>query len=245
MKAVSLFSGIGGFDLGLERAGIETILQVEIDPFCRRVLEKHWPDVLRIADVRDVTAADCAGVDLIYGGFPCQPVSVEGKRLGQVDERWLWPEFARLIRQVRPRYALMENVAGLFTAGLDLVLADLAAIGRDAEWTVVSACSVGAAHPRERVFILSYSAGIGLEGRVQEWSRIGIEALPQTPVRWELSAPYVCRSSDGIPDRTHRLRSLGNAVVPQVAEYVGRRLMAFDRALTDETTTSTPEGAIG
>jgi DNA (cytosine-5)-methyltransferase 1 len=175
MKAVSLFSGIGGFDLGLERAGIEIVLQVEIDEFCRRVLAKHWPDLRRIADVRDVTAEDCDGADLIFGGFPCQPVSVAGKRLGAEDERWLWPEFARLLGLVRPRFALVENVPGLFDAGFDEVLTDLAALGYDASW----------------------NAG----------------------------EPRVGRVAHGVPGAVARLHALGNAVVPQVAELIGRRLM--------------------
>lgn len=239
---MSLFSGIGGMDLGLERAGIEIILQVEIDEFCRRVLAKHWPDVLRIADVRDVTAEDCDGADLIFGGFPCQPVSVAGKRLGADDERWLWPEFARLLGLVRPRFALVENVPGLFDAGFDEVISDLAALGYDASWSVVSACAVGAPHPRERLFIVAYTSGVdgeawdrlvpcggwrspspvgGLSGvRVPHgWGRAGI---------WNAGEPRVDRVANGVPGAVARLHALGNAVVPQVAELIGRRLVAVD-----------------
>ncbi len=113
MRFGELFAGIGGIGLGLERAGMEVRWHVEKDEYCRRVLAKHWPDVARYEDVKDVGAHNLEPVDLICGGFPCQPVSVAGKRKAQDDERWLWPEFSRILRELRPRYALMENVPGL------------------------------------------------------------------------------------------------------------------------------------
>ncbi len=106
MKVGSLFSGIGGLDLGLERAGMEVVWQVEIDDFCNKVLAKHWPDVARYRDVRTV-GDDLEHVDLICGGFPCQPVSVAGKRNGKEDERWLWPDYLRIVRIVKPRWVLV------------------------------------------------------------------------------------------------------------------------------------------
>src|SRR6266850_6229536 len=123
----SLFAGIGGFDLGLERAGWICRWQVELDPFCQRVLAKHWPDVRRYGDVRAFPEPDTERVDLICGGFPCQPVSVAGKRRAQADERWLWPEFARVVRALRPHLVLVENVPGLLQRGIGDVLGDLAA----------------------------------------------------------------------------------------------------------------------
>ena len=108
----SLFAGVGGFDLGFERAGMECKWQVEIDPLCRSVLERHWPAVTRYADIREVRWDDVERVEVVCGGFPCQPVSVAGKRRAQEDDRWLWPEFARCIGELRPRYAVMENVTG-------------------------------------------------------------------------------------------------------------------------------------
>ena len=157
MRVGSLFSGIGGFDLGLELAGHEIVWQVENEPYCRKVLAKHWPDVPCYEDIHDCGAHNLKGVDVICGGFPCQPVSVAGKQLAQDDERWLWPEFARIIRELRPRYALVENVPGLLVRGMGDVLGDLAELGYDAEWGCVSAASVGAPHLRSRVFIVAHA----------------------------------------------------------------------------------------
>lgn len=113
LRVGSLFAGIGGLDLGLERAGMKIVWQVEIDPFCLRMLEKHWPEVPKYGDIRQLTGEELEEVDLIAAGFPCQPVSVAGKKRGTEDERWLWPEAARIIRMVRPKYVLVENVPGL------------------------------------------------------------------------------------------------------------------------------------
>lgn len=153
----SLFAGIGGIDLGLERAGWTCRWQVEYDPFCQRVLAKHWPDVARYGDITGIDWSTVEPVDLLAGGFPCQPVSVAGKQLAQADERWLWPEFARAVRDLRPRLVLVENVPGLLAHGMGDVLGDLAAAGYDAEWRIVSAASVGAPHLRERVWITAHA----------------------------------------------------------------------------------------
>ena len=157
MTVGSLFSGIGGFDLGLERAGHEILWQVENDPYCQKVLAKHWPDIPCYGDIHDVGKHNLEKVDMICGGFPCQPVSVAGKRKGQDDDRWLWPEFGRLIRELRPRYVLVENVPGLLIRGMGDVLGDLAKLGYDAEWGCVSAASVGAPHLRKRIFIVAHA----------------------------------------------------------------------------------------
>ncbi|RJQ10621.1 MAG: DNA (cytosine-5-)-methyltransferase [Bacillota bacterium] len=159
VRVGSLFAGIGGFDLGLEWAGMEVCWQVEIDPSCVEVLENHWSEVARYGDIRTLDPRDLGSVDLICGGFPCQPVSLAGRRRGQEDERWLWPEFARTVRVVRPRYVLVENVPGLLVRGMGEVLGDLAALGYDAEWDCIPAAAVGAPHLRYRVFIVAYTAG--------------------------------------------------------------------------------------
>lgn len=151
----SCCAGIGGIDLGLERAGMTVRWQVEIDDFCNRVLAKHWPDVARFRDVRDVGAHCLERVDLIAGGLPCQPVSVAGPRRKQADERWLWPEFARVVSELQPAWVLVENVPGLRTAGLRDVLADLADLGFDAEWETFGAYEFGAPHKRERIFLVA------------------------------------------------------------------------------------------
>ena len=234
MKVGSLFSGIGGLELGLERAGMKVVWQVERDEFCRRVLAKHWPDVQRFEDVHDVGAHNLEPVDLICGGFPCQPVSVAGKRKAQDDERWLWPEFARIIRELRPRYALMENVPGLLVRGFGDVLGDLATLGYDAEWESIPASAVGAPHRRDRVWIVAHPDSSGRDRGTEP--DIFAQTRLETPHRHHVNGlalaerpPWVCepavdRVADGIPARVDRLKCLGNAIVPQVAHYVFQQL---------------------
>jgi DNA (cytosine-5)-methyltransferase 1 len=234
----SLFTGIGGLDLGLEWAGFTTAWQCERDEWCRGILGRHWPGIGRYSDVHDVNES-AEWVDVIAGGFPCQPVSVAGKRLAQADERWLWPEFARIIGVLRPRIALMENVAGLLARGFGDVLGDLAALGYDAEWHCIRAADVGAPHKRERIFIVAHTDSPGLQGHrgehglhapVQKVQTDGrrSEPSPNDARRgrghWSVE-PGVGRMADGVPNRVDRIRALGNAVVPQVAEQVGRLIM--------------------
>jgi DNA (cytosine-5)-methyltransferase 1 len=160
----SLFSGIGGLELGLEWAGLgETSLQCEIEKFPLEILEKHWPDAVRINDVRKIKKADLPGSpNIICGGFPCQPHSLAGKRKGASDDRHLWPEFARIIDEYRPDWVVAENVPGIRSNGALLeVLTDLADVGYDAEWIRLSAAAVGAPHLRERIFIVAYPGSAG------------------------------------------------------------------------------------
>jgi len=156
MKIGSLFSGIGGLELGLERSRLGSVSwQCEIDPFCRAVLARHWPDAMRYEDVRTVDAT-APSVDVICGGFPCQDVSLAGKRAGLAGERsGLWHEFARIIGELEPKIVVIENVLGLRTSGLSRVLADLAALGFDAEWSDLAASDIGAPHQRRRLFIVA------------------------------------------------------------------------------------------
>ena len=309
----SLFSGIGGLDLGLERAGMEVIWQSEIDPYGCRVLEKHWPEVVNHGNIKDINWRDVVRPDVICGGYPCQPFSMAGKRQGTDDPRHLWPWVRDAIVELRPRYAILENVRGHITLGLSTVLGELAAIGYNAEWQIVSAASVGAPHRRDRVIILAYPSEQFKHGRghlnsqsasgqwqaIQEpsdrsdspstdtvgelantdslrrvhgqsevfttdrWldalrligtSRSDVadaseqhrngqshhsrdserpETLPQSGdssrtsgrSNWQ-TEPDVGRVAHGIPSRVDRLRGLGNAVVPQVAELVGRMVVS-------------------
>lgn len=157
MKLGSLFSGIGGLDLGVEAAtGARTVWQVERDEWCRGILARHWPDAVRYDDVCKV-GEELERVDIIAGGFPCQDVSVAGKRAGLTggERSGLWREYARIVRVVRPRFVFVENVAGLLSMEFGRVLGDLAALGYDAEWAVFRASDVGAPHRRERVFVLA------------------------------------------------------------------------------------------
>jgi DNA (cytosine-5)-methyltransferase 1 len=238
LNVLSLFSGIGGLELGLERAGMTTVGQVEIDPFCRRVLAKHWPEVPRHDDVR--TAVEWwrgrarPRVDVVAGGFPCQPVSLIGKRRAQDDSRWGWPWFADVVRALRPRYVLVENVPGLLTAGLGNVLGDLASLGFDAEWSMLSACAVGAPHSRERLFILAYPTGSDVEQTDEVSATVPARRTSLGTTRGDarraswLPEPAMDRVAYGAARSVGfaELQALGNAVVPQVAEHVGRLIIA-------------------
>jgi DNA (cytosine-5)-methyltransferase 1 len=320
----SLFAGIGGFDLGLETAGFEICWQVEIDRHCRAVLERRFPRARRFEDVRTVGADTLDPVDVICGGFPCQDLSNAGKGAGIDGARsGLWSEFARIVRELRPRYVLVENVPALLTgkgkrwdrAPIGRVLGDLAEIGYDAEWSVLSAREFGAPHLRKRVWIVAYrgegtdasgdrrrtrrsggssrlcedgkrleAAGMadaprhaeartaaparsereragscGPAGRARTLAgtadphrrrgedRCGVpegqgeQALPdpdrggagdrreaaRSGCQWAVE-PDVGRVAHGVPDRVERLAALGNALVPQIAEWIGRRILAYE-----------------
>ncbi len=156
----------GGIDLAAEWAGFRTILFCEQDKYCQQVLKKHWPDVLIIEDIKDVNRKTVSeSVTLVSGGFPCQPFSVAGKRRGKEDDRYLWPEMFRVIQELKPTWALCENVANFVNMGLDDALSDLESAGYEAQPFLIPACGVGALHKRERVFIVAYSERIGRRGR--------------------------------------------------------------------------------
>jgi len=159
MKVLSLCSGIGGFEIACEWAGMGIVGQVEIDPFCLRVLEKHWPKVRRIPDVKDVRGDEFGTVDIIVAGIPCQPYSVAGKRKGNKDDRAIWPEVSRIIQKARPAWCVIENVTGFVSLALDDALSDLESEGYETAAFVIPACAVGAPHRRDRVWILAHSAG--------------------------------------------------------------------------------------
>jgi DNA (cytosine-5)-methyltransferase 1 len=178
----SLFAGIGGMDLGLERAGMVCRWQVEIDDYCRRVLAKHWPDVPKYGDIREVTGGELERVDLICGGFPCQDISNAGKRAGIDGERsGLWSEYIRLVRVLRPRYVLVENVAALLGRGIDRVLGDLAASGYDAEWDCIPAAAVGAPHLREAAPDTASRMRTRVNGRRNSGRRAGTTCAAPLP----------------------------------------------------------------
>lgn len=261
MKVLDLFSGIGGFSLGLERTGgFGTVAFCEIDHYCRKVLAKHWPEVPCYDDIRTLTAdrlaADGIGVDVICGGFPCQDISVAGKGLGLAGERsGLWREFHRLIGELRPRYVIVENTAALLHRGLGRVLGDLASIGYDTEWHCIPAAYVGADHIRDRVWIIAYpdEANQIIQRRTNEQSEevgenvadpdslrelqqnrgepnvrgwIGDRSEADFPRGYREIKPVLGRGVHGIPGRLDRIGALGNAVVPQIPELLGRSILA-------------------
>lgn len=165
LRTLDLFAGIGGFSLGLERTGgFETVAFCEIEEFPRKVLAKHWPDVPCYRDVRELRGSDVGSADVICGGYPCQPFSTAGKRLGEKDDRHLWPEFMRLVVELRPTWVIGENVAGHIGMGLDAVLSDLEGEGYACRSFVIPACAVDAPHRRDRVWTVAHS-GQGLHSR--------------------------------------------------------------------------------
>lgn len=239
LTVLDLFSGIGGFSLGLERTGgFKTIAFCEIDPFCRRVLKKRWPEVPIYEDIQlltaDKLAADGIRPDVICGGFPCQDISSMGRRLGLAGHRsGLWEYFSLAIGALEPRFVIVENVAALNFRGLGRVLSDLASIGYDAEWHTIPAATLGAPHERERCWIIAYPKSFA---RVyQPYLAKAAAGLLNEPIAWD-ACPWetpeagVCGVDDGIPDRVVRTERLGNAVVPQIPELIGRAILEAEKA---------------
>lgn len=224
MEFISLFSGIGGLDLGLERAGHVCIAQVEIDDYCQQVLQKHWPKVKKYRDIREFNTNSFDGKpQLICGGFPCQDISDAGKRKGITGSRSsLWKQFYRIICEFRPRFVLVENSSSLRRRGLPTVLGDLASVGYDSSWQCLPASAVGAPHIRERIFILAYPHHTRFRWRLPQ-SQGSEEA-------WQMdcwpSEPNLVRMAHGIPARLERIKGLGNAVLPAIGEMLGRILQA-------------------
>ena len=265
LRVLDLFSGIGGFSLGLERTGgFETVAFCEIEPFPRKVLKKHWPEVPCFEDVRKLKGSEVGPVDVICGGYPCQPFSTAGKRRGQEDDRHLWPEFARLVDELRPSWVIGENVAGHISMGLDDVLSDLEGQGYTCRTFVIPACAVGASHRRDRCWIVGHankntrkqpkSAALNYEteqhdakyfqnvadpaskrqsGQGTSWQPFGSTPFeyrkadkPFPTVGWP-DEPAICGADDGISPGmvSNRLAALGNAVVPQIPEMIGRAIL--------------------
>jgi DNA (cytosine-5)-methyltransferase 1 len=239
MRTLSLFSGIGGLDLGLERAGFKIVAQCEKDPYCRRVLAKHWPGVPCHDNVTTLDPTAYGPLDAIVGGFPCQDVSNAGHRAGLSGSRsGLYGELVRCLRVARPRIGILENVAALLARGMGTVLGDLAAIGYDAEWDCIPASAVGAPHRRDRVFIVAHRReernprpiprfDFGKAG--QGWSGCQADLLDviRSPFsgRGGIPKPLLCGMDDGSADWVDRVGACGNAVMPQVAEVVGRAVL--------------------
>ena len=301
MKVLDLFSGIGGFSLGLERAGMETVAFCENDKFCQKVLAKHWPDVPIHNNIEELDGREYKGtVNLVCGGFPCQPFSVAGQQRGKEDDRALWPEMLRVIREVEPAWVIGENVSGIIHMELDNVLSDLEGEGYSCQTFVIPACGVDARHKRNRVWIVgnakydgssattlprgsssssdndtqgqessskferasrprngenvadteclrqqgqgehqhsgnqeahrerqaSHALDVGF--REKRGAQPGMGGMVDGVSRWMDEPEGIPRVIGKAPDRAKRLKALGNAVVPQLVEVLGRMVMEIE-----------------
>ncbi len=231
MNVLSLFSGIGGLDLAAESAGMQTVAFCERDKFCQKVLAKHWPSVPCFDDITTLKASDIhVPVDIIAGGYPCQPFSVAGRRKGKDDDRYLWPEFSRLIDELRPSWVVGENVAGHITNGLDAVCDDLESKNYAVQTYVFPASAVGALHKRDRCFIVAHALREGLQiPRQKQNGENGRKARRSAAASgWWSVEPDVDRVAHGVRGRMDRLKSLGNAVVPQQAYPIFKAIMDIE-----------------
>jgi len=259
MKAIELFAGIGGISLAMEWAGIKTIAFCEREPFCQKVLKKHWPDVPVFDDVRTLNrkVLEETGViephgtvDIISGGFPCQPYSIAGERRGEEDDRALWKEMFRIIQEIRPRWVVGENVANFANMGLDNALSDLESIGYTAGAIILPALAVKAPHRRDRVFIVAnlpntnrvgYERIKRLSKNFEEVGKRGTGAFRTASklfddIDWKKRATEsgFLGTNDGVPNRMDRIRALGNAVVPQQIYPIFKAIVEIEKLLMEE-----------
>jgi len=227
LRTLDLFSGIGGFSLGLEATGyFETVGFCEIEPYPRAVIKKHWPDVPIYDDIKTLEGHNLGSIDIICGGFPCQDISGAGKGAGINGPRSsLWYEYARLIGEVRPGWVIIENVSMLRTRGLDRVLWSLAEIGYDAEWYCIPATYVGAPHSRDRIWIIAYpqrNKQPWKEPRLWPTGRVGRIEQPLPWDRdWKDTLAALRGMDDGFSRSVDRTDCLRNSIIPQIAQEIG------------------------
>jgi DNA (cytosine-5)-methyltransferase 1 len=225
----SLFSGIGGFEKGAELAGIKTLWNCEIELYQRNVLKKNFPNAKQYTDIREVKNVEY--VDIISGGFPCQDISVAGKMEGIKGQRsGLWSEIFRIIWEVRPKYAIIENSPALLIRGFERILLDLSKIGYNAEWQCISNYSFGYPHKRERLYVIAYSDKERLQGNIctnggfnsifKQWSSNPDDGRFMSKRIYEIRSDNVIRNGNGFQSWTHRVGSVGNAVNPTIAYYL-------------------------
>jgi DNA (cytosine-5)-methyltransferase 1 len=238
---IDLFSGIGGFSYGFEATGeFSTVVFVENNDFCQRILQKHWPDIPIYGDIKELSFTGVQA-DVVVGGFPCQDVSIAAqgdKRSILGDRSGLWTEYRRVIKEVRPNWVVIENVAALQNRGLIQILRQLTELGYDAEWHIIPAHSVGFPHTRKRIWIIAHSNRHRVERDcpfpLQGLSRLsrgqnmrGFAEFWRGPA---LHAPRLCRSPYGIPNGVDRLRGIGNSIVPQIAAVIAQSIVDWEEA---------------
>lgn len=250
LKMLDLFSGIGGFSLAASWTGqIETVAFCEIEPYCQKVLKKHWPDVPIHDDIRTLRGEDVGSVDIVCGGFPCQPFSVAGKRRGKEDDRYLWPEMFRVIQETKPTWVIGENVANFVNMALEDCVLDLEGEGYEVQPFIIPACAIGAPHRRDRVWIVAWNSTGNRNTKVRT-IREGENAIPfgicqdvaDTDVcnpasqgfqdranHWWAVEPDVGRVANGIPNRVDRIKGLGNAVVPYIPYQIFKLIVQIEQ----------------
>ena len=230
MKILDLFSGIGGITLGLEATGgFEASAFCETDYNCQQHLRRRWPDARIYSDIRDLSYEklhrDKVLVDIVVGGFPCTEVSNAGTKKGLAGSNsGLWSEHLRVLAEVHPKWAIVENVSALRSRGLVRVLKDLSTLGYCCEWHCIPGHAVGSPQERDRIWIVAYTDGTG---RQDKWEPLDIGrhlADIEREGRWS-SEPPVCRVADGLPLRVDRLQQLGNAVIPAIPEAIGKAIL--------------------
>ena len=227
------FAGIGGFSYAATKlvGGYRTTQFIEIDPFCQKILKKHFPFTPIHDDIKTFTAIP-GQYDVICGGFPCQDISVAGRKQGITEQSrsGLFYELMRVIRMVQPKFVIMENVAAILNNGLDIVLGELSEAGYDAEWSIISANTLGACHRRSRWWCVAYPNSKGLQGQMfnemerEIWSQSNSRRLNPN-WRSYVSKPILPRGSDGLSNRVDRTKSLGNSVVPACAAIPLKRVL--------------------
>lgn len=252
----SCFSGIGGFELGLEMAGFKTLWQIEYDDSCQKILKKHWPDVKKYKDINNVKIKELETPGIITGGYPCQPFSLAGNRQGEKDDRHLWPKMFEIIKAKRPNWIVCENVLGHVSMGLDAVLSDLGSISYSYQTFIIPTCAVGSPQLRERVWIVAHSRKSSdnikrtfhknknilakkSKNRVNIWSEYNRickfdEWLPEQDVR---SGSAFCRKINGVSPKLDksRIEALGNAIDPRLAYQIGRAIIKTEQHMENNT----------
>ena len=237
LKLIDCFSGIGGFSYAAKTlvGGFETVAFVECEPYCQKILKKHWPTVPIYEDIRTYKPEPYSA-SVIVGGFPCQDISQAGLQAGITKETrsGLFFQLMRIICLVRPKYIVLENVAAILFNGLGIVLGELASAGYDTEYACIPASALGACHKRDRFWLVAYPSSAGLQR--QNIKKMERTIWPKSPARrlnpnWRQykSEPVLVRGSDGLSNWVHRTKALGNSIVPQVAAIPLQRVLDIDR----------------
>jgi len=279
MKLVSLFSGAGLGDLGWMMAGMDIVAQVEIEEYCQKILKLRFPETHKWRDIKNVTGEEIikktGTVDIMAGGVPCQAASVAGKQRGREDDRWLWPEAIRIVKEVKPRWVVWENVVGLLSIEQGIpfedICAEMESCGYEVQTFSFTAHSLGANHRRERIWIVAHSELCGrihrqsqeqpTEGRVDAQRELGTsssnvsdtnqkgmegckkagnpkESRAKTNKQFSRCNSFreywstesgICRVVDGMPNRIHRLKALGNGQVVACTSFIGSIIMDFEK----------------